>query len=73
MPLSRMMVDVGGEKGTIATEEKEMINNVFEFNNRAVSEIIATCSQYFIPILLGTSSPKIIVKYDKIIVIKKIT
>lgn len=36
----RMMVDVGEEKGTIGKEEKEMINNVFEFNDRTVSEIM---------------------------------
>ena len=36
----RMMVDVGEEKGTIGKEEKEMINNVFEFNDRIVSEIM---------------------------------
>ena len=36
----RMMVDVGEEKGTIDKEEKEMINNVFEFNDKVVSEIM---------------------------------
>ena len=36
----RMMVDVGEEKGTIDKEEKEMINNVFEFNDTVVSEIM---------------------------------
>lgn len=36
----RMMIDVGEEKGTIQKEEKEMINNVFEFNDRIVSEIM---------------------------------
>lgn len=36
----RMMVDVGEEKGTIDTEEKEMINNIFEFNDKTVSEIM---------------------------------
>ena len=36
----RMMVDVGEEKGAIEDTEKEMINNVFEFNNRQVSEIM---------------------------------
>jgi putative hemolysin len=29
----RMMVDISEKKGTIAEEEKEMIENVFEFNN----------------------------------------
>lgn len=36
----RMMVDVGKEKGTIDEEEKNMINNVFEFNDKVVSEIM---------------------------------
>ena len=36
----RMMVDVGKEKGTINKEESEMINNVFEFNDKTVSEIM---------------------------------
>lgn len=36
----RMMVDVGEEKGSIKEEEKELINNVFEFNDKVVSEIM---------------------------------
>lgn len=36
----RMMIDVGEEKGTIAEDEKDMINNVFEFNDKVVSEIM---------------------------------
>ena len=36
----RMMVDVGEEKGSIDEEEKELINNVFEFNDKVVSEIM---------------------------------
>ena len=36
----RMMVDVGEEKGAIEEEEKNMINNVFEFNDKVVSEIM---------------------------------
>ena len=36
----RMMVDVGKEKGTIDQEEREMINNVFEFDDKVVSEIM---------------------------------
>ena len=36
----RMMVDVGEEKGTIKEEEKELINNVFEFNDITASEIM---------------------------------
>ncbi|NLD50143.1 MAG: HlyC/CorC family transporter, partial [Clostridiaceae bacterium] len=36
----RMMVDVGEEKGVILTQEKEMIDNIFEFNDTTVSEIM---------------------------------
>ena len=36
----RMMVDVGEEKGSIEEEEKELINNVFEFNDKTVSEVM---------------------------------
>jgi len=36
----RMMVDIGEEHGAIAQEEKEMIENVFEFNNTLASEIM---------------------------------
>ena len=36
----KMMIDEGEEKGTIKEEEKEMINNVFEFNDTTASEIM---------------------------------
>ena len=36
----RMMLDVGEEKGSIEEEEKELINNVFEFNDKVVSEVM---------------------------------
>ncbi|MCR5339808.1 MAG: hemolysin family protein, partial [Saccharofermentans sp.] len=36
----RMMVDVGSESGNIEDTEKEMIDNVFEFNDKEVSEIM---------------------------------
>ena len=36
----KMMVDQGEEKGTIEEEEKELINNVFEFNDITVSEVM---------------------------------
>ncbi|MBE0600914.1 MAG: HlyC/CorC family transporter, partial [Firmicutes bacterium] len=29
----RLMVDIGGERGTIQEDEREMIENIFEFNN----------------------------------------
>ncbi len=35
----RMMVDSGSEKGTIDHQEKELIQNVFEFNDIAIGEI----------------------------------
>lgn len=36
----RMMVDIGGDTGSIQKTEKVMIHNVFEFNDRQVSDII---------------------------------
>ncbi len=36
----RIMVDAGNEKGYIEEEEKNMINNVFDFNDRTVGEIM---------------------------------
>ena len=36
----RMMVDAGNESGTIDNEEREFIQNVFEFDNLPVEEII---------------------------------
>jgi len=43
----RMMVDVGEEKGTIDEEEKNMINNVFEFNDKVASEIMIPRTEIF--------------------------
>lgn len=36
----KMMVDEGEEKGTIREDERELINNVFEFNDITVSEVM---------------------------------
>lgn len=36
----RMMVDVGSEKGSINVSEKEMIQNVFEFDNKTAEEVM---------------------------------
>lgn len=36
----KMMVDEGEEKGSIEENEKELINNVFEFNDTVASEIM---------------------------------
>jgi len=41
------MVDVGQEKAAEAEEEKEMINNVFELNDIAVSEIMVHRTDIF--------------------------
>ena len=43
----KMMVDQGEEKGTIQGEEKELINNVFEFNDITVSEIMTHRTDIF--------------------------
>ena len=43
----RMMVDVGEEKGAIDEEEKTMINNVFEFNDKIVSEIMVPRTEIY--------------------------
>ena len=36
----KMMVDEGEEKGSIEENERELINNVFEFNDTTVSEVM---------------------------------
>lgn len=36
----RMMVDVGNEKGVIEESQKDMINNIFEFDDRTVAEVM---------------------------------
>lgn len=36
----RMMVDVGGEKGVIENAQKEMINNIFEFDDITAGDIM---------------------------------
>ena len=43
----RMMVDQGEEKGAIEEEEKELINNVFEFNDITVSEVMTHRTDIF--------------------------
>ena len=43
----KMMVDQGEEKGTIGEEERELINNVFEFNDITVSEIMTHRTDIF--------------------------
>lgn len=36
----RLMMDIGAEKGTIQNEEKQMIENIFEFNNINADDIM---------------------------------
>ena len=36
----RMMVDIGEEKGAIETGEREMIENIFEFNNMTAEDVM---------------------------------
>lgn len=36
----RLMVDIGSESGTIDDDEKQMIHNIFEMDDKAVSEIM---------------------------------
>ncbi len=36
----RMMIDIGEEKGTIESEERQMIDNIFEFNNTSVGDVM---------------------------------
>lgn len=43
----RMMIDVGEEKGVIGVAAKEMLNNVFEFNDKIVSEIMVPRTEVF--------------------------
>lgn len=43
----RDLVEVGEEKGIIDEEEKELINNVFEFNDKVVSEVMKHRTEVF--------------------------
>jgi len=43
----RMMIDVGEAKGTIEKQQKEMLNNIFEFNDKIVSEIMVPRTEIF--------------------------
>lgn len=43
----KMLIDEGQEKGAIEKEEKELLNNVFEFNDIIVSEIMTPRTDIF--------------------------
>jgi len=36
----RMMLDIGGESGTIEQDERKMIENIFEFNNMTAEDVM---------------------------------
>jgi putative hemolysin len=55
----RMMVDVGEEKGTIDKQEKFMINNVFEFNNKTAGDIM-THRVELVAVPLETELPELV-------------
>lgn len=58
----RMMIDAGSEKGSIEQEEKELINNIFEFNDTTVDEISTHRTE--IVLLWAEDSPEV---WDKTI------
>lgn len=43
----RMMIDQGEEKGTIEEDEKELLNNIFEFNDKVCSEVMIPRTDIF--------------------------
>lgn len=55
----RMMVDVGEERGAIDKAEKMMINNIFDFDNKTVSEIM-THRLYVVGIPLGATLHEVV-------------
>ncbi len=60
----KMMVDVGEEKGAIEEEEKELINNVFEFNDITVSEVMTHRKNIF-GIEVGTTIQEFIEELEE--------
>ena len=55
----KMMVDQGEESGAIEENEKELINNVFEFNDITVSEIMTHRTDIF-AVDMNTSSDELL-------------
>lgn len=53
----RMMLDAGSEQGSIEEEEKELINNVFEFSDTTVDEIATHRTE--IVVLWTEDSPEV--------------
>lgn len=60
----RMMVDEGEEKGTIEKEEKELINNIFEFNDKVVSETMIHRKDIF-AVDINTSIEELLKELEK--------
>ena len=44
----RMMVDAGSEKGAINPNEKEMIQNIFEFDNKTAGDVMTHRTEVFL-------------------------
>ncbi|WP_051217353.1 hemolysin family protein [Paenibacillus assamensis] len=64
----RMMVDVGNENGTIQEDEKMMINNIFELDNKTVTDIMTHRSS-----VIGISMDSSLKEVAKLINIEKYT
>ena len=60
----RELVDVGEERGTIEEEERDMINNVFEFNDRVASEVMKHRTEVF-ALDIGTDVNEILTELDE--------
>lgn len=55
----RMMIDVGGESGTIEQSEKDMLNNIFEFDDRTAEEMMTHRTE-IVAIELGTPLDEVV-------------
>ncbi|MBB3111802.1 putative hemolysin [Paenibacillus phyllosphaerae] len=62
----RMMLDVGKESGAIQETEKRMINNIFEFDNKTVSDILThRTSVISIPVTISLQELAVIAHEEK--------
>ena len=59
-----MMIDQGKEKGTIEEQEKELLNNVFEFDDITVSEIMTHRKDIF-AVDINTSAQELMQEISK--------
>ena len=60
----KMMVDEGEEKGAIEEDEREMINNIFEFNDTVTSEVMIHRTDIF-SIDINSNFEEILNKLDE--------